>query len=91
MPLCSGMGEAHAYTSTGALRGTRRWSACARAYGVWERGGCYPGFSTCPRLNVNPKSDFKETARFPFCEVQGQAKPVFSARSLGVVIPSGAA
>ena len=33
VPLCSGTGEAHAYTGTGTRRGTRReWSACARAY-----------------------------------------------------------
>ena len=66
--------------------GVERMRTC-----IWGGRCCYPGFSACPRLNVTQKSDFKETARFPFCEVQGQAKPVFSARSLGVVIPSGAA
>lgn len=86
MPFCSGMREAHAYTRTG----TRGWYP-----GVVPGGGGAHAymhcFSTRPRLNVTQKSDFKETARFPFCEVQGQTKPVFSARSQGVVIPSGAA
>lgn len=89
MPLCGGMREAHAYTRTGTWGQypvvVERMRTCTR----W--GGCYPCLSTCPRLNVTQKSDFKETAKFPFCEVQGQAKPVFSARRQGVVIPSGAA